>query len=133
MASARPPSRTNDTRKALLLIVSLAPVFLAVGFLQVVISAWLPTVGFSPFQVGLLITAQGALAVVTSIPLGIVSDVYGRKAILVLATLAGSVGLMIYALTLDFAALIVASAVLGLAEGATVSVWNALLADLTDG
>lgn len=97
------------------------------------ISAWLPTVGFSPFQVGLLITAQGALAVVTSIPLGIVSDVYGRKAILVLATLAGSVGLMIYALTLDFAALIVASAVLGLAEGATVSVWNALLADLTDG
>lgn len=68
----------------------------------------------------------------SSIPLGIVSDIYGRKLILVLGTLAGSAGLMMYALTTDFRFLLVASAVLGFAEGSTVAVWNALLADLSE-
>ena len=97
-----------------------------------VISAWLPTIGFTPFQVGLLITVQGALVVVSSIPLGILSDIYGRRLILVAASIAGSLGLLMYALTTDFNLLLVASAVLGFAEGSTVSVWNALLADFTD-
>jgi MFS family permease len=123
---------SSSSRKAILIIVSLAPVFLAVGFLQVVISAWLPTVGFTPFQVGLLITVQGALAVLSAIPLGIASDVYGRKLILFGANVAGSVGFMVYALTTSFGYLLSASAILGIAEGATVAVWNALLADLTE-
>ena len=125
---------SSDSRKAILLIVSLAPIFLDVGFLQVVISAWLPApeVGFTPFQVSVLITVQGVLAVLSAIPLGILSDVYGRKVIMLTATLAGSVGLLVYALTLDYAVLLVVSAVLGFAEGATVAVWNALLADLTE-
>lgn len=131
-SEGEPQGPRNDPRKATLLILALGPIFLDVGFLQVVISAWLPTVGFSPFDVGLLITVQGAMAVVCSIPLGIVSDVYGRRLILVAGSVAGAAGLLVYALTLDFYALLAASSVLGLAEGATVSVWNALLADLTD-
>jgi MFS family permease len=82
--------------------------------------------------VGLLITVQGALAVVCAIPLGIVSDVYGRKLILIAGSVAGCFGLLGYALTTDFTLLLASSAVLGLAEGATVAVWNALLADLTE-
>jgi len=122
----------SSSRKATLIIFSLAPIFLDVGFLQVVISAWFPTIGFTPLQVGILITVQGALAVVCAIPLGIVSDIYGRKLILILASLAGSLGLLVYAVTTSFALLLIASGVLGLAEGATVAVWNALLADLTE-
>jgi MFS family permease len=61
--------------RADLLILSLAPIFLDVGFLQVAISAWLPTVGISPFQVGLLITAQGVMVVLSSLPLGVLSDI----------------------------------------------------------
>ena len=86
----------------------------------------------TPFEVGALVTVQGALAVVSSIPLGIVSDVYGRKLILIAGAFAGSFGLMVYALSTSFVFLLGASAILGFAEGATVSVWNALLADLTD-
>jgi len=123
---------SGSSRKAVFIIISLAPVFLAVGFLQVVISAWLPSIGFTPFQVGLLITVQGAMAVLSAIPLGIVSDVYGRKLILFSASLAGSLGFMVYALTTSFGLLLLASGILGLAEGATVAVWNALLADLTE-
>jgi MFS family permease len=124
-------SRRNAL-KANLIIVSLAPLFLDVGFLSVVVSAWLPTVGMTPFEVGILIAVQGALAVVSSIPLGIMSDVYGRKLILVAGAFAGSFGLMVFALSTDFVFLLGASAVLGFSEGATVAVWNALLADLTD-
>jgi MFS family permease len=120
----------RGTARANLLILSLVPTFLDVGFLAVVISAWFPTAGFTPLQVGLLITVQGAFVVVSSIPLGIVSDVYGRKKILVSGSVAGSVGLLAYALTTDFSLLMVASAILGFAEGSTVSTWNALLADL---
>ena len=81
---------------------------------------------------GVLLTVQGALVVASSIPLGIASDIYGRKMILIAGAFAGAIGLLMFALTTDFAFLVVASAVLGLAEGSTVSVWNALLADLTD-
>jgi len=120
-------------RKASLIVIVLAPTFLDVGFLQVVISAWLPSIGYSAFQVGLLITVQGALAVASSVPLGIVSDIYGRKLILFAGSLAGAVGLLTFGFTTDFGYLVAASAVLGVAEGSTVAVWNALLADLVVG
>jgi MFS family permease len=131
--AAAADSRSNAT-KATLVILSLAPMFLDVGFLQIVISAWLPSpaVGFTPLQVGILITIQGALAIVSSIPLGIVSDVYGRKFILIAAGVAGAFGLLTFALTTNFAVLLLVSVVLGFTEGATVAVWNALLADLTE-
>jgi MFS family permease len=123
----------RDSRKARLLILSLAPIFLGVGFLQVAITAWLPTVGFSAFEVSLLVALQGLLAVASSIPLGIVSDIYGRSKILIAGSVAGALGLLMFALTLDFLVLVVSSIVLGFAEGASVSTWNALLADLTEG
>ena len=116
-----------------MIVLVLAPTFLDVGFLQVVISAWLPSIGFTAFQVGILIGVQAALAVISAIPLGIVSDIYGRRLILISASLAGSLGLLAFGLTTDFGLLVAASAVLGIAEGALVAVWNALLADFTSG
>ncbi|HEV2138800.1 MAG TPA: MFS transporter [Nitrososphaerales archaeon] len=120
-------------RKASLIVLVLAPTFLDVGFLQVIISAWLPSIGFTAFQVSLLIAVQGALAIASSVPLGIVSDIYGRKLILFAGALAGALGLLTFGFTTDFGYLIAASAVLGVAEGSTVAVWNALLADLVVG
>src|SRR5436189_2697995 len=115
-----------------MLILSFVPIFLGLGFLQIVLGAWLVTVGFTAVQAGLLISAQGIAAVVTYIPLGSVSDVYGRKHLLILGNLAGAAALLVFAITTDFLYLISASVVLGFAEGAGVTTWNALLADLTD-
>jgi MFS family permease len=115
-----------------MLILSFVPVFLGVGFLQIVLGAWLVTVGFTAEQAGLLIAAQGIAVVLTSIPLGIVSDVYGRKLLLILGNLAGASALLVFALTTNFSYLVLASVTLGFAEGASVTTWNALLADLTD-
>src|SRR5207249_12171251 len=115
-----------------MLILSFVPVFLGLGFLYIVLGAWIVTVGFTAEQAGLLIAAQGIAVVLTSIPLGIVSDVYGRKRLLILGNLAGAAALLVFAITTDFLYLISASVVLGFAEGASVTNRNALLADLTD-
>jgi len=115
-----------------MLILSFVPVFLGLGFLYIVLGAWIVTVGFTAEQAGLLIATQGIAVVLTSIPLGIVSDIYGRKHLLILGNLAGAAALLVFALTTNFLYLISASVVLGFAEGASVTTWNALLADLTD-
>jgi len=115
-----------------MLILSFVPIFLGLGFLYIVLGAWLVTVGFTAVQAGLLISAQGIAVVLTSIPLGIISDIYGRKKLLILGNLAGAAALLVFALTTNFSYLISASVALGFAEGASVTTWNALLADLTD-
>src|SRR5947209_8624588 len=115
-----------------MLILSFVPIFLGLGFLYIVLGAWLVTVGFTAVQAGLLISVQGIAVVLTSIPLGIISDIYGRKKLLILGNLAGAAALLVFALTTNFSYLISASVVLGFAEGASVTTWNALLADLTD-
>jgi MFS family permease len=115
-----------------LLILSLAPVFLAVGFIQIMLGAWLVTVGFTAVQAGALISAQGIATILAAVPLGIVSDVYGRKYLLILGALAGAAALFGFSLTTDFQYLLGLSVVLGIAEGASITTWNALLADMTD-
>ncbi len=115
-----------------MLILSFVPIFLGLGFLYIVLGAWLVTVGFTAVQAGLLISAQGIAVVLTSIPLGIISDIYGRKKLLILGNLAGAAALLVFALTTNFSYLISASVILGFAEGASVTTWNALLADLAD-
>src|SRR5437899_10332597 len=123
-ASPIPPTAT-------MLILSFVPIFLRLGFLYIVPEAWLVTVGFTAVQAGLLISAQGIAVGLTSIPLGIISDIYGRKKLLILGNLAGAAALLVFALTTNFSYLISASVVLGFADGASVTTWNALLADLT--
>jgi len=115
-----------------LLILSFAPLFLAVGFIQIVLGAWLVTVGFTAVQAGALISAQGIATILAAVPLGIVSDTYGRKYLIVLGALAGAAALFGFSLTTDFAYLLGLCVVLGVAEGASITTWNALLADLTD-
>jgi MFS family permease len=124
--------RTPVPSTVSLLIVSFVPIFLGVGFLQIAMTVWLLTVGISSVQVGTLVAAQGVAVVLSSVPLGIVSDVYGRKRLLTLGALAGATGLFAFSLTTDFWYLLGISVVLGFAEGTTVAVWNALLADMTD-
>src|SRR5205823_14839993 len=104
-----------------MLILSFVPVFLGLGFLYIVLGAWIVTVGFTAEQAGLLIAAQGIAVVLTSIPLGIVSDVYGRKHLLILGILASVAALPVFPITTNFLYLISPNAVLVFAEGVSVT------------
>ncbi|MBI3841044.1 MAG: MFS transporter [Thaumarchaeota archaeon] len=115
-----------------LLVLSFAPLFLALGFLQIVISVWFVTAGFTVAQAGTIIAVQGLVLILVSIPLGILSDRYGRKYLLILGVTAGSMALTVFALTTDYVILLGVSVILGITEAAAITTWNALLADLTE-
>ncbi len=102
------------------------------GYLTTVIAAYLPERGMSSGDVGLLIGVTGAAMVVTAIPMGLLADRLGRKKVLVWGLLGLPATLVVFAFTTDLSILLVAVVAGGIAEGAFLASWNALIADQTD-
>lgn len=113
------------------LIFALGPSNVAVGFILIYVPAYLPEINFSAAQVGLLIGLEGIVMIISAIPFGVLSDRRGRKEILFLGALAISPAIFIFAITTDFILLAIGSIVFGIAEAATLSTWNAIIADQT--
>ena len=101
------------------------------GYLTMVISAYLPEIGISSSNIGLLLGVNGAAMILTAIPFGILADRVGRKRILVVSLSLIPLVLIIYALTRDISYLLIGSVIAGSAEGAFLSAWNAMIADMT--
>jgi predicted MFS family arabinose efflux permease len=101
------------------------------GYLTMVISAYLPEIGISSSDIGLLLGVNGAAMILTAIPFGMLADRIGRTRILVVSLSLIPLTLLIYALTRDFPFLLIGSVVAGAAEGAFLSAWNAMIADMT--
>src|SRR2546425_3473983 len=112
------------------LIVALVFNNVAIGYLLVYLTAFFPELGISAGIVGLLLGIEGAM-VLLSIPLGIVSDRRGRKKILLIGTSLIPIPIILIALTVNVAVLAVAAIILGIAESAALSTWNAIIADQT--
>lgn len=101
------------------------------GYLTMVISAYLPEIGISSSDIGLLLGVNGVGMILTAVPFGILADRIGRKRILVVSLSLIPLTLMIYAFTKDFSFLLIGAVIAGAAEGAFLSAWNAMIADLT--
>ncbi len=101
------------------------------GYLTMVISAYLPEIGISSSDIGLLLGVNGAAMILTAIPFGILADRLGRKRILVVSLSLIPLTLLIYAFTRDISFLLIGSVTAGAAEGAFLSAWNAMIADMT--
>lgn len=104
---------------------------LSYGYIIIAITAYLPEIGFSSGDVGLLIGVNGLVFVLSAIPIGILADRKGRKKIFMLGMLGIPPSILVYAFTTDLNMLLVATAVAGLCEGGFASTWNALIADQT--
>jgi MFS family permease len=115
--------------KWLIYLVSFASV--GYGYLLVAIAAYLPEIGLRSVDVGLILGANGIAFAVSAIPIGLLSDRRGRKWVLILGLMALPPALLVYALTTDVGALLVAAIAAGIAEGAFLTSWNALIADMT--
>jgi MFS family permease len=102
----------------------------AIGYLLVYLTGFFPELGVSAGVVGLLLGLEGAM-VLLSIPLGILSDRRGRKKLLLVGTFLVPIPIIIIALTINVALLVVAAMILGIAESAALSTWNAIIADQT--
>src|SRR3989441_12260359 len=113
------------------LIVALVFNNVAIGYLLVYLTAFFPELGISAGVVGLLLGLEGAM-VLLSIPLGILSDRRGRKKLLLIGTSLVPIPITLIALTVNIALLVVAAIILGIAESAALSTWNAIIADQTN-
>ncbi len=117
-------------RKLKWLIVALVFNNVAIGYLLVYLTAFFPELGIGAGVVGLLLGLEGAM-VLLSIPLGILSDRRGRKKLLLIGTSLVPLPIIMIALTVNITLLVVAAIILGIAESAALSTWNAIIADQT--
>src|SRR2546422_8988945 len=117
-------------RKLKWLIVALVFNNVAIGYLLVYLTAFFPELNISAGIVGLLLGLEGAM-VLLSIPLGILSDRKGRKKLLLIGTSLVPIPIVLIAVTVNVAVLVLAAIILGVAESAALSTWNAIIADQT--
>ncbi len=101
------------------------------GFYYVIVTAYLPEVGLSGDAVGLILGVSAASVVLSAIPLGMLSDRRGRKLVFLLGTIGFPPALLVYAFTTDVVSLVLAAIVIGVAQGAFLTSWNAMIADQT--
>jgi MFS family permease len=102
----------------------------AYGLIFTDISYFLTTVQNVPANfTGIVISSMGISTFIASILLGIVSDIYGRKKILILGNVLASLILMIFALTTNSLILLAAAVFEGISEAAIFTSSSALLAE----
>ena len=114
------------------LIYLSTPATVGFGYFIIAVAAYFPEIGMTSGEVGILLGVNGLVAVVIGVPAGILSDRRGRKGILQWGVGLTPLSLMVYAFTADFAFLLVAAAIAGIAEGAFMASWNTMIADMTE-
>lgn len=117
-------------KEAMFLVYATLLPSLAFGMFYTDVSYFLSSVqGIDMVYVGVLIMVMGLSSVAFSIPLGIVSDRYGRRKMLILGNVAESLIIAFFALTKDPALLMGIAVLAGLGEGGFAASSSALLAD----
>lgn len=126
-------SYSGISKEAKLLIIQATLPSVAYGMFYTDVSYFLTTVqGLSYSFMGIVLTLMGVSTFVSSVPLGIVADRYGRKKMLVLGNvIAGSI-IVVFALTTNPAALLAAATFEGVSEAAFSASSGALLMEKSD-
>lgn len=119
-------------RSVLFMVIALAVNNLAISYLLIYISAYLPEIGIPAPTVGLLLGIEGLAMAVLAIPFGMISDRRGRKHLLVLGSIGPIPMFFAFAMTTDTVVMVVAAALGGIFEGIYLATVNALIADQTE-
>ncbi len=110
-----PESFDRDLR---LLAYSMAFRRVSMGFLQVVRAIYFSLLGYSPIQIGFLLSIATFVSALHSIVFGYLSDRYGRKVFFILGGIFASLRMVIFAMSSEFWFLALAQGVGALGEGA---------------
>ena len=112
----------------LLIYLSFIP-NVTIGFIYTDLGYFLITFqGVGPTQAGWVITVMGLTLVAESLPLGILADRFGRRKMLVLGNLCASLSLLGFALTTNYALILLVAVLEGTGEAAYAVSVSALLA-----
>jgi len=90
---------------------------IVMGFLQVVRAIYFALLGFSPVEIGLLLSIATFLSAVHHITFGYLCDRYGRKPFLILGTLFAAGRTALFAVSTDFWMLALAQSLGAMGEG----------------
>lgn len=115
--------------KWLILLTSFSSI--GYGYLTTAIAAYLPEQGVDSGQVGLIIGLSGLAMIISAIPFGLMSDRLGRKRLLLAGLALLPFSMFICSFSADPRLYLAAAIVSGVAEGAILSTWNAMIADQT--
>jgi len=124
-ASLKVPSQV----KWLILLASFSSI--GYGYLITAIAAYLPEQGVDSGQVGLIIGVSGLAMILSAIPFGILSDRIGRKSLLLIGLSLPPMAMLLCSFSADPGLYMLAGIIFGVAEGAVLSTWNAMIADQT--
>lgn len=83
---------------------------LSQGYLAIIVPLYLARLGFSAEQLGVVFTASAITSALLAAAVGILSDRFGRKTFLILISLLMAAGGVVFALSGNFAVLVVAGA-----------------------
>ena len=118
------------SKEAKLLTIQAMLPSLAYGMFYTDISYFLTTVqGLSYSFMGIVITTMGIATFISSIPLGIAADKYGRKKMLILGNIIAGIIIAVFAFTINPASLLVAAVFEGISEAAFSASSGALFAE----
>ena len=115
--------------KWLILLTSFSSI--GYGYLTTAIAAYLPEQGVDSGQVGLIIGLSGLAMIISAIPFGLMSDRLGRKRLLLAGLALLPFSMFICSFSADPRLYLAAAIISGVAEGAILSTWNAMIADQT--
>lgn len=87
------------------------------GFLQVVRAIYFALLGFSPVEIGLLLSIATFLSAIHHITFGYLCDRYGRKPFLILGTIFAAARTALFAVSTDFWVLALAQSLGAMGEG----------------
>ncbi len=90
---------------------------IVMGFLQVVRAIYFALLGFSPVEIGLLLSIATFLSTIHHITFGYLCDRYGRKPFLILGTLFAAGRTVLFAVSTDFWMLALAQSLGAMGEG----------------
>ena len=101
-----------------LLLCSMSVRRISMGFLQVVRAIYFAQLGFSPIEIGLLLSLATFVSAVHHITFGMLSDKFGRKPFLILGGIFATVRMIIFAVSSDFWMLALGQGLGAMGEGA---------------
>ena len=129
MDISSPGVKVPSQVKWLILLTSFSSI--GYGYLTTAIAAYLPEQGVDSAKVGLIIGLSGLAMIISAIPFGFMSDRLGRKRLLLFGLAILPFSMFICALSADPDLYMAAAIISGVAEGAILSTWNAMIADQT--
>ncbi|MGC8996148.1 MAG: MFS transporter [Thermoplasmata archaeon] len=104
----------------------------SMGYMFVDFPIYLSEVGYSSYIIGILLSVPTLVGALLMIPLGSLSDRYGRKKFILLARSFSIFSVLIFIMTYSFLYILLASIMQGLAFANASSSYQALMAEKTD-